>query len=66
VIYRATTSTVVSAADICLCLTGVYPIDFSVTATGTDGVATQVGFGQTYLPYFKASPNGCKSAGYGR
>lgn len=56
VIYRATTSTVVSAADICLCLTGVYPIDFSVTATGTDGVATQVGFGQTYLPYFQSQP----------
>ena len=29
VIYRATTSTVVSAADICLCLTGVYTIDFN-------------------------------------
>ena len=56
VIYRAATSTVVSAADICLCLTGVYPIDFSVTATGTDGVATQVGFGQTYLPYFQSHP----------
>ena len=38
------------------CLTGVYPIDFSVTATGTDGVSTQVGFGQTYLPYFQSQP----------
>ena len=56
VIYRATTSTVVSAGDICLCLTGVYPIDFAVAATGTDGESTQVGFGQTYLPYFQTQP----------
>ena len=55
-IYRATTSTAVSAADICLCLNGIYPIDFLVTATGTDGVSTQVGFGQTYLPYFQSQP----------
>jgi Family of unknown function (DUF6049) len=56
VIYRATTSTLVSGADICLCLTGIYPIGFSVTATGDDGAATQIGFGQTYLPYFQSQP----------
>jgi hypothetical protein len=56
VVYRATTSTLVSGADICLCLTGIYPIDFSVSAVGDDGVSARVGFGQTYLPYFQDRP----------
>lgn len=56
VTYRTTTSALLSAADICLCMTGVYPIEFSVTATGTDGVATRTGLGLTYLPYFQTPP----------
>ncbi len=55
--YRTATSAQVDASDICLCLTGIYPIDFTVTAAAQpQGGSSQVGFAQTYLPSFTQKP----------
>ncbi|HZE49752.1 MAG TPA: DUF6049 family protein [Jatrophihabitantaceae bacterium] len=60
--YKTTTSTAndPGGKNICLCFEnggGVYPINFTAFAAAEqDGVTTQVGFGQTYLPAFKDAP----------
>jgi hypothetical protein len=60
--YSTTTSSAndTHGTGICLCFQrggGVYPINFTVTATPDQGSGTtQVGFGQTYVPAFKDVP----------
>jgi Family of unknown function (DUF6049) len=57
VLYKTTTSSVIINGNICLCLQGIYPIDFTVrAATDPNGSLTEVGFAQTYLPSFQAKP----------
>jgi hypothetical protein len=55
--YRTTAGGDPSVSDICLCGTGVYPIDFTVQASpDANGTPAQVGFAQTYLPSFLVAP----------
>ncbi len=67
VVYRTTTSSQSDPAvsDICLCYTGVYPINFTVQAAeNAEDYPTDVGFGQTYLPSFQDKPTAAAQVGW--
>lgn len=42
--------------ELCLCANAIYPLYFTAEVTGTDGVTTQLGTAQTYLPSFTRTP----------
>ncbi|SDI83297.1 hypothetical protein SAMN05444157_0382 [Frankineae bacterium MT45] len=56
--YVATASTLDDgSSDICLCATGIYPIDFTISASASsDGSTTTVARAQSYVPSFLQSP----------
>ncbi|SOD71255.1 hypothetical protein SAMN05892883_0804 [Jatrophihabitans sp. GAS493] len=60
--YVGTASTLDDgSSDICLCATGIYPIDFTVSAAASsDGPTTAVGTAQSYVPSFLQPPTPMK------